>query len=129
MKRDFFFVLYHFCLLFILYFLTVVIFSTELNLGPRVFSMMIFIISKSVEDPGKRVFCSCKSAVGIQEYNYHKVTPCRRPVGDCINKRKIFLCRCNLLEIPDDDEVVTCSGGQVELKFRPFQIATLLLYF
>ncbi|XP_078370059.1 alpha-mannosidase 2C1-like isoform X2 [Oculina patagonica] len=36
--------------------------------------------------------------------------------------------KCNLLEIPDDDEVVTCSGGQVELSFRPFQITTLLLF-
>jgi len=36
---------------------------------------------------------------------------------------------CNLLEIPDDHDVVTCSGGHVELDFRPFQIRTLLLYF
>lgn len=37
--------------------------------------------------------------------------------------------RCNLLEIPDEDGEVTWSSGHVKLSFRPFQIATLLLYF
>ena len=61
-------------------------------------------------------------------------TLCRWPVwtkvsGTCLHCEKLFLRRCNLLEVPDDDEVVTCSDGHVEVSFRPFQITTLLLYF
>lgn len=42
---------------------------------------------------------------------------------DCLS------CRCNLLEVPDeDDDVITWSDEGISLTFGPFKIITLICY-